>query len=212
MDKQKAKQAQFDEERDMDMDDEEESSFHQSPNIKGEQVDDGEDGVPALAVKAEQNEDAYETDEYASLSPAQARFASLAVAQNDGGNSPRPLAQPLHNSSISSSFEAANAADAAYLAKWTPQPGFGGGSPYDNGTATNSSLAYGMSTQSLGGTIPQNGFDFNNFTPRQHTPTSFFPGTREPEEVIAAEPIASMSGSGSPKPHREEGEEVIQLD
>lgn len=210
MDKQKAKQAHFDEERDMNMDDEEESSFHQS-NVKGEQVDDGDDGIPALAVKAEKNEDAYETDEYASPSPAQARFASLEVAQNDGGNSPRPLAQALQNSSISSSFEAANAADAAYLAKWTPQPGFGGGSPYGNGTATNTSSAYGLSTQCLGGTLPQNGYDFNNFTPRQHTPTSFLPATREPEEVIAAEPIASMSDSGSPRPQREEGEGVIQL-
>lgn len=206
-DKAKQKQAQFDEERDMDMDDEEESSFssnHLACSVKGEPIDDGDDGVPALAVKAEQQDDAYEADEYASPSPAQARFASLAVAQNDGNNSPRSAS---HNASVAPQFEMANAADAAYLARWTPQPNFG------MNIYSSSSPSYRHSTQNQG-TVPDGGFDFNNYTPRQHTPTPFFSGTREPEEVQPAESMAAggMDGSGSPSPIAENGGEVINLD
>ena len=203
----KQKQAQFDEERDMDMDDEEESSFsshHQSSSVKGEYLDHGDDGVPTLAVKAEQRDDAYETDVYASSSPAQARFASLAVAQNDGSNSPRSAS---HKKTVAPQFEVANAADAAYLARWTPQPNFG------MNTYSPAAPSYGHITQNQG-TLPAGGFDFNNYTPRQHTPTPFFSGTREPEEVQPAEGTAAgnVDGSGSPSPSAQNGGEVINLD
>ena len=193
----------------MDMDDEEESSFssnnHSSSGIKNELGNhDHNDGVPTLDVKAEHNDNAYETDEYASPSPAQARFARLAVAQNDGAASPRSA---LDNASVAPQFEVANAADAAYLARWTPQPGFGGAASYDTQASSN----YGISTQAQCGTMPQNGFDFNNYTPRQHTPPPFFSGTREPEEVIAAEPMPAMDGGGSLR-QSAQAEGIIQLD
>ena len=126
------------------------------------------------------------------------------MAHNDSTPSQRPA---LRKASVSPQFEVANAADAAYLARWTPQPGFGGASSYDLPPSSN----YGISTQAQGGTMSQNEFDFNNYTPRQHTPTPFFLSTREPEEVIAAEPIRAMDEGGSPR-QSAQAEHIIPLD
>lgn len=202
-DKQKAKQAQFDEERDMDMDDEEESSFHNS-SVKGEHFDDsnGIRDTPNFVVKNERNYDGEDSGYDASPSPAAPHLTTFAASQNDGSSSPRPLVQALHNSSISSPLEAANAADAAYLARWTPQPGFGGGPGY----------TFSHQADTNNGTMPQGEFDFNNYTPRQHTPTPFFSGTREPEEVQPAETIVGCGDGAGGKRVQGEGETVIQVD